>query len=131
GGNVVIARNLTGELQCGKRLEQREQRPPEQTRLLSCDDRDRAPIGEQRAGLTCARRRLTALLLCGDDVRDVLAAAIVTLRARDGIGPGCAIGRIAGEEWGDRREVVGVIDREPTDPGEAPDVDGRADEGFV
>jgi hypothetical protein len=91
--------------------------------LLPGDDGDGAAIGEQRTSLARLRRRLTALLLSGDDPRDVFAAAIVALRAGNRVGPRRAVGRVAGEKRRDRRKVVRVVGREPADPREAPDVD--------
>jgi len=100
----VIARHLLGELQRSERLQHREQRPAEQPRLLTGDDRDRARLGEQPRRLARARRRLTPVLLRGDHARDRVAAAILRLRPRNRVGPRAAIGGIAREERSDRRE---------------------------
>ena len=41
GGNLMIARDLVGELERGDGLQQREQRPAEEPRLLAGDDCNR------------------------------------------------------------------------------------------
>src|SRR6185295_17158163 len=97
-----------------------------EARLLARDDRDRPPIDEQPGGLARARRRLAALLLARDDRGDLVAPAIVRLRACDRVRPRGAVGGIAGKERRDRSEVVGVIRREPADPRKAADIDRDA-----
>ena len=91
--HVVIARHLLGELERGQRLQQREQRAAEQPGLLAGDDRDGARVGEQPRRFARARRRLPPLLLAGDDGGDLVAPAIVRLRAGDRVGPGGAVRR--------------------------------------
>jgi len=127
----VIARHLIGELQRRQRLEQREDRAAEQSGLLAGDDRDGASIGEEFSRVARTRRRLAALLLPGDDARDLLTPALVALRAGNRVGPGGAVGRIAREERGDGRKIVGVVGRQPANPRKATDVDGNADERLV
>ena len=104
GGDVVIARHLLGKLERGERLEEREQRSAEESRLLTGENGDRSLIGEQPRRFAGARRRLTPLLLSGDDGGDVVAAAVVRLRSRDRVRPRRPIGRIAGEERRDGAE---------------------------
>src|SRR5439155_3941792 len=96
----------------------REQRTAEESGLLTGDDRDRAPIGEEPARIAGAPRRLTALLLAGDDRSDTLAAVIVRLRARDRVGPRRPLGGIAGKKRRDRSKIVRIVRSEPPDPRE-------------
>ena len=79
------------------------------------------------AGLARARRRAAALLLRGDDRGNLGAAAIVRLRARDRIRPGGASRGIAGEKRRHRSEVVGVVGRQPADPGQPVQIDADAE----
>jgi hypothetical protein len=85
--NVVLARDAVGELQRSKRLEQREHRTAEQSRLLTGDDRDCLLIGEQSRGLDGLRRRAAPPLLSPDDVCDLVPLPIVGLRSGDCLRP--------------------------------------------
>src|SRR3954471_23057625 len=80
GGYTVVARDLVGKLQCRQRLEQREHRAAEQTRLLPGDDRDGALVGELSRGVLGPGRGAAALLLGSDHAGNVRAAPIVRLR---------------------------------------------------
>ncbi len=112
GGNAVIARHLLRELDRRHRFEQGEQRAAEETGLLTADDGDGPAIGQQTAGLARLRRRLAAFLLAGNHGGDLVAAAVVGLRACDRIGPRGAVGRIAGEKRRDGAEIVRVVRRQ-------------------
>ena len=79
-------------------------------------------VGEQSRRLARARRRLTSLLLAGDDRGNLVAAAIVRLRPRNRVGPRGAVGRVAGKKRRDRAEVVRVVGRQPANPWKPPHV---------
>jgi len=93
---------------------------------LAGNNSDRAGVAEQSRLLARTRRRLAALLLARDDARDVTARAIVRLSSPNGLSPGLLIGGIAGKERRDRFEVVGVVGRQPPDPGKTANVDRYA-----
>ena len=94
--------------------------------MLPGDDGDGAPIGQQSAGFSSVGRRLTPLLLPGDDGGDLLAAPIVRLRAGDGVGPRSRIRGIARVERRDRAKIVRVVGGEAANPREAPNIDRYA-----
>jgi hypothetical protein len=109
-----------------QRLEQREQRSAKQPRLLPGDDRHRVPVAELGGSRPRFRRGVAALLLRLQQVGDRVARALVALRPLDGVAPCRRVSGVAGEELGQRRIVVRVVHRQAVDPGESPDVDGKA-----
>ena len=123
GRHVVLARDLFGELDRGQRLQQREQRAAEETRLLAGDDRHGAGVRQLTARVDRARRRLAAPLLRGDHRGDRVPPARMRLRPRDRARPVLTVRRVAGEERRHGAEIVRVIGGELADPGEAPHVD--------
>ncbi len=130
-GRTVFARDLRGQLHGGQRLEQREQRPAEQTRLLPGDDDDRAGIGEPFSGGARGRGRAAPLLLGGDYSRQVARRRWHTVRAtrvapRNGLRPRIRLRGIAGEIGRDPVERECVVGGEPSNPGEAANVDRQS-----
>src|SRR5581483_2391466 len=101
------------------------------SRLLARQNRDRLVIGEQPGRVARARRGVAPGLLCANHLGDVGATAIVSLRARDRVRPGRAIGRIAGKKRRNGAKIVRVIGRQTADPGEAANVDWDAHRGLV
>ena len=112
-------------------LEQREQRTAEQACLLAGDDRHAGGVAKAVRCRERFGRRAPAPLLRLDDVGHGVTIPRVPLRSCNRVAPGLGHGGIAGKELLEAREVVRVVGREPTNPGEAPDVNRRADEGFV
>ncbi len=131
GRDIVIARDLIGELQRRQRLEQREHGPAKQTGLLAGENRDRTRVRKLQPRFDRARWRGALLLLRGDDRRDLPAPTFVALRPRNRCGPRGPIGGIAAEERRDRWKIIGVIRRETTYPGKAADVDRNPQRGFA
>ncbi|MGC4084078.1 MAG: hypothetical protein QM736_18700 [Vicinamibacterales bacterium] len=121
--HVMVAFDLCREFQGGECLEQREERSAEEPGLLAREDGDRLSIGQLARRFDGFGRCPASGLLCGEDRGNAGPVARVRLRARDGGGPGGTVGRVAGKEGFDRVEIVGVIGREPADPGEAADID--------
>ena len=130
GWNVVLARDLFGQLDRRERLQQREHRAAEETRLLAGDDRHGARVSQLTARFDRAWRCLSAPLLRGDHRGDLVPPARMRLRPRDRASPVLTVRRVAGEERGDGAEIVRVIGGELADPREAPHVDRHPHGGF-
>src|SRR5581483_2053526 len=108
----VIPGRLLGEPERGQRLEEREQRPAEQTRLLAREDGDGVGRGELGGGGLRRGGRAAAALLSGENRGDLRPPARVLARAGDGGSPVRGLRRIASEERRDGAEVVRVVGRE-------------------
>ena len=80
--NLMVARDLSRELERRQRLEQGEHRTAEQSGLLTGDDGDGLRIRELPRLRPRARRRAAAALLIRDDRGDLGAPAAVRLRRR-------------------------------------------------
>ena len=122
----MVARHLLGEFDGRERLQQREQRAAEQSRLLAGHDRDRFGVGQPLRGVTRGRRRVSTLLLIRKERRHIVAPPNVRLGATDGFGPGRRFARVAGKKRRDRLKVEGIVGGKPPDPREAPLIDGDA-----
>ena len=104
GGNAVLLPDTLGELQRGERFVQCEQRPAEETSLLTGDDGDRLFIGDERRRMARRRRRSTSLELRVENRRELRPLARMFLRARDRVGPRRRGRGVAGEKRRERRE---------------------------
>ena len=95
----MLRANPLGEPDRGERLEQREQRPAEQPRLLAGDDGDRLrrAVARRRRSLRPARRGGVAAPARGPAI--VRPLTRMPLRARDRRFPRWRIGRVAGKEF--------------------------------
>ncbi len=124
-GDAMLGAEAFHELDRGERLEQREQRAAEQSRLLAGDDGDRLRIAQPCRRLDGLRRRAAPLLLGANDVGDRVARACLRAGTRDRLAPGARLARIAREEVGDSRVIERVIGHERPDPREPADVDGN------
>ncbi len=122
-GHPMVAGDAGGKLERGERLEQRERRTAEESSLLAGDDGDGLSVGKLLRRGQRRRRGAAAALLIGNDPGDLRAAPGVGLRPSDGLRPCRRICRIAGKEWRDGGEIVGVVCGEATDPRKPADVD--------
>ena len=96
--HAVLARYLVGQLERGQRFEERKERAPEKSRLLSGHERNRSRVGQQPGGFTRARRSVATLLLVCHHRRNPAVIARVRLRAADGVRPRGTIAGIAAEK---------------------------------
>ena len=101
GGNAVLLADTLGELQRSERFVQCEQRPAEETSLLTGDNGDRLFIGDERRRIARRSRRATSLELRVENRRELRSLARMCARARDRLGPRRRRGGVAGEK---RRE---------------------------
>ncbi len=125
-GHLVLLLDLLRQRDRRDRLEQRVDRPAEQSGLLAGDDGDGFRIGEPCARRQRGRRRVAGLLLRGDRGGQRGAIARMLLGAGDRRPPGLRLGRIAGEEVGQFREVVDVVDAERPGPRRAGKIDRQS-----
>ena len=107
----MFAPDTFGELKRRQRLEQREERPAKQSRLLTRDDGHRPGIGKEAAAAMRFRRCIAASLLRLQHLDERVPLPRVTRCTRDGVPPGARIAGVAGEEVGQARVVERVIGR--------------------
>ena len=122
----MLGRHPLGQANRRDRLQQREERAAEESRLLAGDDRDAQRIAQPRGRGERIRRRAAPALLRQRIVGDALAVARMALRARDGVAPRRRIRGIAGEELRHARVVERVVGGEPLDPRKPANLDGKA-----
>ena len=108
----------------GERLEQRVERPAEQSGLLAGEDRDRAGRPKTLRGGQCRRGRPASLQLPGQDVGDSRRAAACRLPRLDGLAPASGRAGRARIELLEAIEGVAVVARERCGPRQLPKIDG-------
>jgi hypothetical protein len=109
--HAMLGAHLFGKTNRRDRLQQREQRPAEETSLLSGDDGDRLRIDELTCRIDGRVRRAASTLLTVKQVDDRLSFARELLRSGNRLTPCGGIGRIASKEVGDARVVEDVVSR--------------------
>ena len=114
----VFAPDALGEFERRQRLEQGEEGPSEQTRLLTREDRHGLVLGQCSGRAESGGRSPPALLLGGQDCRNFVPTPRLRLRPADGVYPGRRLCGVARKKGFDRSKVVRVVGRKPTDPGE-------------
>jgi hypothetical protein len=122
---MMLVPDLLGESDGGQRLEQREQRAAEESRLLSGDHGNGVPVAQLCRGRHGLGRGAAPLLLCLQDGGDAFPIARMRLRSSDGIPPCRRLGRVPREELGEPPVLERVILRQAPDPGKTTDVDGK------
>ena len=121
-GHLVLFGDPFGQFERRNRLEQGENRPAEQTRLLTGQYRHCLGIDELLGLVTCQGRRAASVLLGREHGGNLATLPGVTLRGGDGARPRRSVSGVAGKKRRDGVEVEGVICREPPDPGKAAEI---------
>jgi hypothetical protein len=125
GDDAMLLFDAFSETDRRHRLQQREERSPKESGLLTRQDGDRSIVSK----LTCCGdrfgRRASSALLRQQEVGNCLPLSRISLCSHDGVAPGRGVGRVAGIELSHAREVERVIGGQPSDPRKAADVDGK------
>ena len=124
-GTSMFGPDAFGQLQRRQRLEQREKRATEQSRLLTGDHGHRSRVGEGGGSGERIRGCITSSLLRLKDLDERVALPSVTRRARDGVAPCQRVSRVSGKEVRQARIVECVVGCEASDPGETANLDGK------
>jgi hypothetical protein len=124
-GYAMLGANLLGQSNGRQRLQQREERPTEQTGLLPGDDGHGLRVPKSGSCRDRCIGSTAAALLSLHEIRDRLAWTSVPLSACDDVAPRRRIVGIASKEVSDARMVEDIVGSQATNPRESSDIDGK------